>query len=110
METQGKKLGAYIFDRKSKKGKQLVLAPPLPKESSRIDGIDPGITALPAIPDSDDLDLADIVLPQFPAIADVEELCGGGVTATTVNDSRSLPHVLAHKPALSTCESRMVGK
>ena len=80
------------------------------RESSCIDGIDPGITALPAIPESDDFDIADIVLPQFPAVADVEELCGGDVTAKTVIDSKSLPRILSHKPALSTCEACMVGK
>ena len=80
------------------------------RESSCIDGIDPGITALPAIPESDDFDIADIVLPQFRAVADVEELCCGDVTAKTAMDSKSLPRILSHKPALSTCEACMVGK
>ena len=88
----------------------MALGAPLPKDASCIDGIDPGITALPAIPESDDLDIADIALPQFPAVADVEELCGGDVTAKMVVDSKSLPHILSHKPALSTCEACMVGK
>ena len=88
----------------------MVLVAPLPKDSSCIVGIDPGITALPAVPDVDDFDIADIVLPQFPAVAEVEELCGGDVTAKMVVDSTSLPQVLSHKPALSTCEACMVGK
>ena len=84
METHDRKFGAYIFDRKSMRGKKVVLVAPLPKDSSCIDGIDPGITALLAIPEIDDFDIADIVLPQFPAVADVEELCGGDVTAKMV--------------------------
>ena len=73
-------------------------------------GIDPGITALLAIPEVDDFEFADVVLPQFPAVAEVEELCRGDVTAKTVVDSKSLPHVLSHKPAWSTCDAYMVGK
>ena len=96
LETHGKKLGVDTFDRKSKKGKNVVLVAPLPKGSSCIEGIDPGITALLAIPESDDLDLTDIILPQFPAIADTEEVFGGDVTAKASPGIASLPHVLTH--------------
>ena len=87
---------------------------PLPKESSCLEGIDPGIVALPVVPsfENDDFDLSDIMVAQFPAIADVDEDVGGVVTAIVPSNPNheSLPHVLTHKPALSTCEACMVGK
>ena len=103
-----------FFDRKSNKGKKVVIVAPLPKESSCLEGIDPGIVALPVVPsfENDDFDLSDIMVVQFLAIADVDEDVGGVVIATVPSNPNheSLPHVLTHKPALSSCEACMVGK
>jgi hypothetical protein len=68
-ETHGKKYGAYLFDRKSNKGKKVVIVAPLPKASSCLEGIDPGIMALPAVSsfDSDDYDLTDIMVFPMPS-------------------------------------------
>ena len=74
-----------------------------------MEGIDPGTTALPAVPENDDFDLSDIMLSQLPTIADAEEVSGGVVTAKASSDVNSLPRVLTHKPAMSTCEACMVG-
>ena len=86
---------------------------PLPKESSCLEGIDPGITALPVVPsfENDDFDLSDIMVSQFPVIADHEEDSGGVVTATAPSNPshESSPHVLTPKPAMNTCEACMVG-
>ena len=82
---------------------------PLPKESSCLEGIDPGIVALPVVPsfENDDFDLSDIMVAQFLAIAAVDEDIGGVVTATIPSNPNheSLPHVLTHKLALSNCEA-----
>jgi hypothetical protein len=113
-ETHGKKYGAYLFDRKSNKGKKFVIVAPLPKASSCLEGIDPGIMALPAVSsfDSDEYDLSDIMVFQCPATADGDEGVGGVVIAIVpLNPNyESLPHVLTHKPALGNCEACTVGK
>ena len=56
---------------------------PLPKESSCLEAIDPGIVALPVVPsfENDDFDLSDVMVSQFPPIADDDEDSGGVVIA-----------------------------
>ena len=82
----------------------------LPYVSTRNEDIDPGITALIALPDDDEISLLGLTVT-FALVASVaEEKDGGDLVATPHRDPLSSAHVLTHKPCDSTCGACMVGK
>ena len=119
LEEHGQKVGVYLMNRRGTSGKKRIVVGTLPSMLAHSEEIDPGITALTALPEDDEISWPDLSVTIAPAITDVGEGDGGELAAAThvgcdvvakVDYERpSCSHFLTHKLADSNCEACMVG-
>ena len=83
LEEHGKNVGVYSMNRKGTSGKKLIVVGTSPSMLAHSEEIDPGITAVTALPYDDEISLPDLAATISPAITHVREGNGGDLAATT---------------------------